>query len=106
MISRKISVATGTQLLLPSMYGLGRGIRAYRVNLFGRGTPVWFVVTFKVLFSSSKLRVVFTCIFPRGCRSLFSDKAEPKMYNIWHQMLKIASAFGVQTQLRNLRRSP
>src|SRR6218665_1573776 len=90
------------------MYGLGHEIRANRVDLYiWNGYPyacgVWF--TFKVPFSSNELRDGLAN-FLRGCRSLFSDKADPKMCNIWHQMLKIASVSGVQTQLRSLRRSP
>jgi len=37
MVSRNNSVDTGEQLTLPSLHGLGPGIRANRASLFGRG---------------------------------------------------------------------
>src|SRR6218665_174244 len=68
------------------------------------GTPMWFAVYIEGLISSSKLRDG-SATFVSSCRLLFSDKEEPKMYPIWHQMLKFASSSGTppQTQLRSLR---
>src|SRR6218665_222772 len=105
MMSRNISVTTGEQRLLPSMHGLGHGIRANPVNLFGTGTPMWFVASVEgpiLLFQTSRW---FSYFSSRLSLTIFR-KTEPKMCTIWHQMLRIASFSGAETQLRSLRRSP
>src|SRR6218665_1286054 len=69
---------------------------------------MWFAVYIEGFISSSKLRDgLGLATFVISSRLLFSAKEEPKMYPIWHQMLKIASSSGTppQTQLRSLRRS-
>src|SRR6218665_1572479 len=69
---------------------------------------MWFAVYIEGFISSSKLRDgLGLATFVISSRLLFSDKEEPKMYPIWHQMLKIASSSGTppQTQLRIFRRS-